>query len=125
MNHILLIDDDEATRETLADCLDSAGHTVAQAENGRKALQLLNKTSYDLIVTDVFMPELDGIELLQILGEREDQPPVISISGGGGVLPPGWATKLTEVYSVASAMTKPLDLRVFLRNVEQSLQMHN
>lgn len=121
MNQILLIDDDEAMRETLADCLDSAGHTVSQAENGKKALQLLEKTTYDLIITDVFMPELDGIELIQILGERDDQPPIITISGGGGILPPGWSTKLTDVYNVASSMTKPIDMDFFLGKVEQTL----
>lgn len=123
MNQILLIDDDEAMRETLADCLDSAGHTVSQAENGKKALQLLENSTYDLIVTDVFMPELDGIELIQILGDKDNQPPIIAISGGGGVLPPNWSIKLTEIYSVASSMTKPIDMDFFLSTVEQSLQL--
>ena len=121
MTKILLIDDDQAMRETLADCLDSAGHNVSQAKNGKKALQLLEKTTYDLIITDVFMPELDGIELIRILGERDDQPPIITISGGGGILPPGWSTKLTDVYNVASSMTKPIDMDFFLGKVEQTL----
>lgn len=122
MNQILLIDDEEAMRETLADCLDSAGHNVDEAENGRKALKLLESKTFDLIVMDVFMPEMDGIELLRELGKKDEHPPVIAISGGGGVLPPGWSAKITEIYGVTSALTKPIDLTFFLDTVERSLK---
>lgn len=121
MAQILLVDDEEAIRETLADCLDSAGHVVEQAASGKSALELLEGKTYDLIVMDVFMPEMDGIELIQRLGQRATYPPVITISGGGGILPPGWSAKLTEVYGVASALTKPIDLDFFLGTVERTV----
>lgn len=122
MNQILLIDDEKAMRETLADCLDSAGHEVQQADNGKTALRLIQDTPYDLIVMDVFMPEMDGIELIQALRKLEDHPPIITISGGGGVLPPSWAAKITEVYGVRSALTKPIDIDFFLGTVEEALK---
>lgn len=122
MARILLIDDEEIMRETLADCLISAGHSVDQAENGKVALELLGHIHCDLIILDVFMPEMDGIELIRVLRTRSDSPPIITISGGGGVLPPKWSSAMTEVYDVASSLTKPLDMTVFLDSVEQALK---
>lgn len=122
MARILLIDDEEIMRETLADCLTSAGHSVDQAENGKVALELLGHMRCDLIILDVFMPEMDGLELIRVLRTRNDSPPIITISGGGGVLPPKWSSAMTEVYGVASSLTKPLDMTVFLDTVEQALK---
>lgn len=103
------------------DCLDSAGYAVEEAENGRMALQLIESTAYDLIIADVFMPEVDGIELIQILNEKDDHPPIIAISGGGGILPPNWSIKIAEIYGVDAALMKPIDMKVFLGSVEQAL----
>lgn len=122
VTRILLIDDEEIVRETLKDFLVSVGHIVEQAENGKKALQLLEDTVYDLIIMDVFMPEVDGIELIQILAKKNNQPPIITISGGGGILPPNWSIKMTEVFGVAYSLTKPIDMNLFLSTVEQALQ---
>lgn len=121
MTNILLVDDDQAVRETLSDILLSAGYLVEQAEDGAKALGLIEQTEYDLIILDVFMPEIDGIELIRTLDERDTHPPLITISGGGGVLPPIWSSKITEVFGVASALTKPIDMNVFLSTVEDAL----
>lgn len=123
-SRILIIDDEKAVRETLRDFLISAGHLVELAENGREALELMEDrdAAFDLIVMDVFMPEVDGIELVQILAERESHPPIITISGGGGVVPPNWSVKLTEVFGVAYSLTKPIDMSLFLNTVEQALE---
>lgn len=121
MKKILLIDDEESIRSTLMDCLDSAGYAVEEAENGRMALRLIESTAYDLIIADVFMPEVDGIELIQILNEKDDHPPIVAISGGGGILPPNWSIKIAEIYGVDAALMKPIDMKVFLGSVEQAL----
>lgn len=122
MAKILVIDDEEAVREVLTDFLVSEGYLVECAENGKRALQLIEKTDFDLIVMDVFMPEFDGIELIQELNMGGSHPPIITISGGGGILPPNWSVKLTEVYGVASTLTKPIDLEFFLDAVRNTLE---
>jgi DNA-binding response OmpR family regulator len=118
---VLLIDDEEIVRETLADFLINDGYSVEQAANGRSGLKFLEDTTYDLIILDVFMPELDGIELIQILATRSNQPPIITISGGGGILPPNWSIKMTEVFGVKHSLTKPIDMDMFLDAVRESL----
>lgn len=122
MKRILIVDDEDLVRETLADYLDSVGHAVEQADSGKKALKLIDETVFDLIILDIFMPELDGIEFIQLLGAKQSHPPIISISGGGGILPPRWSAKVTEAYGVALALTKPIDMNLFLSSVEDVLK---
>lgn len=122
MTKILIIDDDEAVRDMLSDFLFSESYEVELARNGREGLELLKETVVDLIILDVFMPELDGLELIQELNKEKEHPPIITISGGGGILPPKWSGKLTEVYRVARSLTKPIDVQFFLDTVKQTLR---
>ena len=76
---ILVVEDNEEMRTMLCDVLREKGHTVYPAENGKKAIDLLSVYSLGLIITDIVMPEIEGIEL--ILRLRQSNIPVISISG--------------------------------------------
>lgn len=80
MAKILLVDDDEQLRELLAATLTESGHSVTIATNGRDAQLILDHQSYDLIVSDVQMPVMNGIELLQWV-RANVQTPVILMSG--------------------------------------------
>lgn len=83
MVRVLLVDDHDDVRVTLTRALKRLGHEVAQASNGAEALRALRDTPCDLVITDINMPEMDGIELvLAIRSERADLP-VIAMSGGG------------------------------------------
>lgn len=121
MARILLIDDEQAVRETLSDFLASSAHEVVTAGSGRQALEFIAEGSFDLIVVDVFMPDVKGMELIRLLSQKDNMPPLIAISGGGGLLPPNWSVKSTEVYGVEYALTKPIDMTVFLSTVEKAL----
>ena len=81
MAHILIIDDEVPLRTVLAQILSDAGHTVSQAEDGRQATDLLRCTSVDLVITDIVMAELDGIELIIALRHQFPALPVIAMSG--------------------------------------------
>jgi CheY-like chemotaxis protein len=80
---ILLVDDNDDARVTVARILEMAGYSVVQAANARAASVLLKERAPDLVITDMFMPEGDGFEMLNKLREREPKIPVIAISGGG------------------------------------------
>lgn len=79
--NILLVEDEETLRWALQTLLEKAGRSVTAVSNGREASQALKKTHFDLVITDIVMPEKDGIELIMEL--RAIQPPVrtIAISG--------------------------------------------
>ena len=80
---ILLVDDNDDARVTVARILEMAGHAVVQASNAKEASALLKEQSPDLVITDIFMPEGDGFEMLNELRGREPKVPVIAMSGGG------------------------------------------
>ncbi len=80
---ILLVDDNDDARITVARILEMSGYGVVQAANAKSASALLKDHTPDLVITDIFMPEGDGFEMLNELRDREPRIPVIAISGGG------------------------------------------
>ena len=80
---ILVIDDNDEARITVANILEMAGYQVAQAPNAKVATAMLKERTPDLVITDIFMPEGDGFEMLNELRSQASAIPVIAISGGG------------------------------------------
>jgi two-component system response regulator (stage 0 sporulation protein F) len=80
---ILLVDDDEQLRTRLARFLERLGYHVLMAADGKGAMTVLAETSVDLVVTDINMPDMDGIEIIMALQEAASSVPVIAMSGGG------------------------------------------
>jgi CheY-like chemotaxis protein len=81
--NILLVDDNDDARVTVARILEMSGHNVVQAANAKAASALLKEQTPDLVITDIFMPEGDGFEMLNELRGHEPKIPVIAMSGGG------------------------------------------
>ena len=84
MATILLIDDEESVRMIFQVALERAGYRVLTAENGRHGLRLLEHQEVDLIFVDIFMPEMDGLELIPLLRKTRPATKIIAISGGSG-----------------------------------------
>jgi DNA-binding NtrC family response regulator len=115
MSKILVIDDERSIRNTLKDILEFEKYTVDLAEDGQKALEMLQSGDYDVILCDIKMPGMDGIEVLQKIEELKPETPVVMISGHG--------TIETAVESIKKGaydyIEKPLDLNrllITLRN---------
>lgn len=83
MSKILLVDDQPDVLATLARALERLGHQVVQANDGRQALRALRAEPCDLVMTDINMPEMDGIELIMALRSERRGIPIIAMSGGG------------------------------------------
>jgi DNA-binding response OmpR family regulator len=81
MKKILIIDDDRVLRQTLAAALEAEGYGVAEAGDGREGLNKATKTAFDLVVLDVIMPSLGGLEVCRKLREAGRQVPLIVMSG--------------------------------------------
>ena len=117
---ILLVDDNEDARVTVARILDMAGYSVIQAPNAKVAAVLLKEHTPDLVITDIFMPEGDGFEVMSALKEREKRIPVIAISGGGvtqGLDVLGIAQRLGAV----KVLYKPFARRQLLDAITEAL----
>lgn len=80
MFRILVADDDKNTRRLFRAILESAGYTVSLAENGREALDIIDRTHIDLAVVDVMMPELDGYSLTKALRDADCNIPILMVS---------------------------------------------
>lgn len=83
MPRILIIEDDNEVREYLESVISRAGYDVASAENGKEGVDLFQGQPADLVVTDIIMPEKDGIETIMDLRRVNPELKVIAISGGG------------------------------------------
>jgi CheY-like chemotaxis protein len=83
MAHVLVIDDDAPVLSTLKGMLERAGHRVTPAENGRIGLQAFKHDPADLVITDILMPECEGLETITALRRLDWQVAIVVMSGGG------------------------------------------
>jgi len=83
MARILLIDDDALLRDVVRKYLSLAGHKVAIAIDGREAVQSFESGQFDLVITDILMPEMDGLEVILRLRKKQSDIPILALSGGG------------------------------------------
>jgi DNA-binding NtrC family response regulator len=83
MARVLVVDDDDLLRETVVLALGRAHHAVHQAGDGLKALEILDRESVDVVVSDIVMPEVDGIGLILAMRKRHPRLRVVAMSGGG------------------------------------------
>lgn len=120
MAKILVIDDERSIRNTLKEILEFEKHCVVLAENGRQALDLVQDQVFDLIFSDIKMPEMDGIELLSHFMEREIEAPIVMISGHGNI-----ETAVECIKKGAfDFIVKPIDLSRLLITVRNALDRH-
>jgi DNA-binding NtrC family response regulator len=118
MAKILIADDKQGLRDVLVEALAGAGHEVESVEDGSRALARLNEKAYDLVVTDLKMPGMDGIELLRAVRERAPQTGVILMTAHGTVDTAVEAMRLGAIDYVE----KPFPLGAMEAKVEKALE---
>ena len=106
MIHILVVDDEPSIRETLGGILEDEGYRVTPAEDGESGLTLLRDQHFDVVLLDVWLPQMDGLAVLEEVKDLEDRPEVVMISGHGTVETAVRATKL----GAYDFLEKPLSL---------------
>src|SRR5688572_28882971 len=83
MTRILVVDDDARVRTTARILLEAAGYQVVEAESGGAALRVLKSEAVEVVLTDILMPNTDGIELIHTLHRESPDLPIVAMSGGG------------------------------------------
>lgn len=81
---ILVIDDEAALRQTVRRMLESAGHEIVEATNGHTGLEAFRKQKFDAVITDILMPEKEGIETILQMRAISQSTRIVAMSGGGG-----------------------------------------
>src|SRR5690242_152164 len=112
---ILVVDDELSMREFLAILLEREGYSIFQAENAEKALQLLEAESYDLVLSDVNMPGLNGIALLEKIKANSPETAVLMITAFSTAAQAVEAMKL-GAYDYIAKPFKVEEIRVLVRN---------
>jgi len=108
---VLIADDIAANRLALRLELADRGFEVVEAENGAEALRLLGAGGFDAVVTDIWMPEADGIEVIRALRQVAPDTLVFAITGGGPGMSIASASTLAEVWGAEKVYIKPFDVR--------------
>ena len=117
MAHILVIDDERSIRNTLKEILEYEKFTVDLAEHGVEGLEMYKKGSYDIVLCDIKMPEMDGLEVLEKIFQEEGDAQVIMISGHGNIDNAVDAIK----KGAYDFIEKPLDLNRLLITIRNAL----
>jgi DNA-binding NtrC family response regulator len=121
MANILVIDDENSIRRSLKEILEFENHTVDEAEDGEAGYNLAIKNNYDVILSDIKMPKLDGLELLQKLNESTILSSIIMMSGHGSI-----ETAVSALKSGAyDYLAKPIDLNRLLVTVRNALEKNS
>jgi putative two-component system response regulator len=118
MSRILVIDDEEVIRILVAEILSSAGHEVESAESAERALALLDHADFDLVVSDVVMPGLSGLELLEAVRARRASLPVVLVTGAGTYD----TLSRALMHGAAGLVTKPFAHAELQAAVEDALE---
>ena len=117
---ILVIDDEELVRLTLRQTLEKAGYEVAEAQDGKEGLEIQNEVPVDLVITDIIMPEMDGMEMIHALRQKHPDVKVIAISGGGRAGTAGYLN-LAKKIGAHHVLPKPFDRQELLQLVKTTL----
>lgn len=120
MEHILIIDDDPAIRDIFTQLLESKNYSVETAGEGKEGLVRMRERMPDLIITDIMMPEMDGLELVQTIRQLDPNLPVIAISGGMQTAAMNFLP-LAEKFGACKVFEKPVGLTKLLGAVEDLL----
>jgi two-component system nitrogen regulation response regulator NtrX len=121
MADILIIDDEKSIRKTLGEILSFEGYKIDEAADGEEGLKKFKEKNYDVVLCDIKMPKMDGIEFLQKAGESNPDVPIIMISGHGNIETAVEAVK-TGAYDYIS---KPPDLNRLLITIRNAMDRSN
>lgn len=124
MSTILIIDDDPQLNLMLKSALELKGYTVDTAASGTQAKALYQKNTYDVIITDIIMPDGDGFEVILDLRRMGMSDRTIAISGGGRTSAEDYLVT-AQHFNVAAVFNKPLDLPMLRNKVDEIIKAHS
>ncbi|HPC98376.1 MAG TPA: response regulator [Bacteroidales bacterium] len=121
MDVIMIVEDDISMREMLTEALTRRKYKVIVAENGREALLKFKSSLTSLVITDILMPDEDGLKVIMKLKEMNPDLKIIAISGGGKA-GPGNYLSLAKALGANEIFTKPFPLKALIDKTEELLR---
>lgn len=121
MARILVVDDVPSVTALLRTVLESSGHSVVESNDGTAALAELARHGFDLVVVDMIMPGVDGVEMVKRLRAQGPTPAVIAMSGGSEEFPAACSLMMSEMHGADRLLFKPFDNDELLAAVDELL----
>ena len=122
MARILIIDDNAKVLDTYCKILESAGYEVVVATNGNEGIRTFKEEPLDLVITDIFMPEKEGLETIRELKRDFPDVKIIAISGGVNIEPEEEDyLKMAKQFGAMCTLAKPIDLEKLLKTARECL----
>ena len=124
MKKILVIDDDDLVRNVITKMLEREGYEISNASNGKEGVDTYAKAPTDLVITDLIMPEQDGIETIIELKKNYKDIKIIAISGGGQIGPGKVVTTdyltIAKKHGAACVLNKPVERETLIKAVKEA-----
>jgi CheY-like chemotaxis protein len=120
MAHILIIDDDPAVQSLFQQFFEAEGYTVTLADDGKDGLWKMRQQTPDLIITDIMMPVMDGLEVIQEIRQHSPELPIIAMSGGMRTAPLNFLPHAKK-FGACRVFGKPVSLAELLNAVQELL----
>jgi len=121
MTTILLVDDEDLLREGVREILEMSDYTVIEARDGEEALTLFAINNVDLVISDIVMPNMDGVDLVTRLRESFPDIPILTISGGSRVVSARFGLDSALLSGANDSLTKPFNAKQLLEKVGRLL----
>ena len=121
MARILIVDDEELFRKMLRQMLELAGHKVTEAADGAEGIEAYRKAPTDLVITDIFMPDKEGISTIQDLKQEFPDAKVIAVTGGGNKSCGYEYLKFAETVGADKTLSKPFERQEILDAIQELL----
>lgn len=121
MKKILVIDDDTSLNGMIYEILTSYGYEVRSAPNGVEGLQLFMKERPDLVITDIFMPEKEGLEVIMELRQADKAIRILVVSGGSPHMNISDIFAMAEMFGADAVLSKPFAVGTILQKVKELL----
>jgi CheY-like chemotaxis protein len=120
MARILVVDDDPVSRSILRGIMEGSRHVVEEAADGVQAMKAYRRAPFDLVITDIFMPEKEGVELVREMRQEFPGARIIAVSGGSSSARFD-SLDWIKAFGVSHTFTKPFDRRAILAAVDELL----
>jgi DNA-binding NtrC family response regulator len=118
---VLVADDQAPIRNLITDGLGKAGHRVVTADNGDDAIKRAKEQPFDLLITDIVMPDADGLDVIRACKKAQPEIRVLAISGGGKYMESADCLKIAEGLGAHAAVMKPFTWEQLVLGIRQAL----
>ena len=122
MEKILVIDDDQQFKSMICMILKDAGYEVRSAFNGQEGLGMFMKERPDLVITDLYMPEKEGLETIMELRQTDKEIKILVVSGGSPHMNMSEMFTMAGIFGADAALPKPFDIGTLLLKIRELLE---